>query len=100
MGLDTSQERWRLLTGLHEFQAALESFGEDTNLHRRDQSQTKQKGGRAMGTPRAGPEGPGGQGTRERGPLEPEREVLPLLKRMGPPLKGSLRAGMVQWDLL
>lgn len=53
-----------------------------------------------MGTPRAGPEGPGGQGTRERGPLEPEREVLPLFKRVGPPLKGSLRAGMVQWDLL
>lgn len=51
-----------------------------------------------MGTPRVGPEGPGGQGTRERHPLEPEREVLPLLKRVGPLLKGSLWA--VQWDLL
>lgn len=29
----THQERWRLLSGLHDFQAALESSGEDINPH-------------------------------------------------------------------
>lgn len=89
-----------MLSGLYDFQAALEFSGEEANPHWKDQARQIKREMEPWKLSRTGLKIPRRQGTRERCPLEQEREVLPLRSRVDPQLKKSLRAGVVQWDPL